>query len=300
MKRILVTGATGIAGRFIVENLLARGYEVTAAARNKPEAGFFSQPVEFAEFSLDSGADWLPLFEGTGRFVHCAFDHVPGRYRGGEGDDPDKFRRLNLEGSVALFEAAKRASVKRAVFLSSRAVYGKQPEGLVLTEETEPHPDTLYGEIKLETERAIAAMTDENFLPASLRVTGIYGPPAPGKKHKWQDLFAAYLSGETLSPRIGSEVHGDDLAVAVRLVLELDKGPLFNAAITGNPSGTVFNVSDILLDRHDLLAAVKAETACPHSLPPHSRPGAFNVMDSSRLKALGWHPRGCLDLLNMV
>jgi nucleoside-diphosphate-sugar epimerase len=300
MKRALVTGATGFAGHFVVENLLSAGYAIRAAARHKPERGFFSKPVEFKRFELDPDRDWRQLCADTDCLVHCAFDHVAGLYRGGEGDDPRAFRRHNLAGTIALFEAAKRAGVERAVFLSSRAVYGTHPAGVLLDEATEPRPDTLYGEVKLETERAIATMADGRFQPVSLRATGIYGPPAPGTKHKWHDLFAGYLSGEEVSSRIGTEVHGDDLAAAVRLVLEADAKQLTNAAHHGDPSGFVFNVSDILVDRHDLLAAVKAQTGCPHPLPPTGDPQTFCAMDAKRLISLGWRPRGRLDLSGII
>ena len=46
--------------------------------------------------------------------VHAALEHVPGRYRGGEGDDPPRFWQLNVDGSVALLAAAREAGVARA------------------------------------------------------------------------------------------------------------------------------------------------------------------------------------------
>jgi nucleoside-diphosphate-sugar epimerase len=218
---------------------------------------------------------------------------VPGKFRGGEGDDPDTFRRLNVDGSLALFEAVRRAGVARAVFLSSRAVYGTQPAGAVLGEETEPHPDTLYGEVKLAVERGIATLADENFLPVSLRVTGIYGPAGPGRQHKWAALFADYESGEHITPRVGTEVHGDDMAAAVRLMLEGDTDAI-------RAAGSLFNVSDLLLDRRDLLAEYARLTGCNEPLPVRADASAYNAMDCARLKALGWRPRGALDLSELA
>ncbi len=233
------------------------------------------------------------LFDGVDGFVHAAFHHVPGKFRGGEGDDPETFRRLNVDGSLALFAAARKAGVERAVFLSSRAVYGTQPPGAMLTEETEPHPDTLYGEVKLDVERELAAMADDAFLPVSLRVTGIYGPAGPGRAHKWAGLFADYESGKTIAPRVGTEVHGDDMAAAVRLMLEGDAEAI-------RAAGCLFNVSDLLLDRHDLLAEYARLTGCTRPLPERADASGYNAMDCARLKALGWTPRGRLDLQRLV
>ncbi|MBX3573762.1 MAG: NAD(P)-dependent oxidoreductase [Mesorhizobium sp.] len=280
---ILVTGGSGFVGRFIVEALLGEGRRVRVMGRTRPADGFFSWPVEFVEGDLDPARDQSAAFEGVSAFVHAAFDHVPGRYRGGEGSDPASFRRRNLDGSVALFEAAKRAGVGRVAFLSSRAVYGEQPAGVELSEASEPHPDTLYGEVKLAAERALTAMSDDGFRGTSLRVTGVYGPGAAGRPHKWADLFDDYLSGRPVEPRRATEVHGDDAAAAVLLALDPPEPP------------PVLNVSDILLDRHDLLGIVKAATGSPHPLPPRSAE-PVNAMDCALLRSLGWRPGG-FDLL---
>ncbi|MCR5855675.1 NAD(P)-dependent oxidoreductase [Mesorhizobium sp. J428] len=278
---VLVTGGTGFVGGFVVEALLRRGDDVRVMGR---APGCFSAPVGFVRGSLDPGRDMSAAFDGVTRLVHAAFDHVPGRYRGGEGDDPKTFRHRNLDGSVALFQAAKRAGVERAVFLSSRAVYGVQPPGANLTEQMEPHPDTLYGEVKLAAERALAAMSDDGFRGVSLRVTGVYGPDAAGRPHKWSDLFDDYLTGWPVEPRRATEVHGDDVAAAVLAALDAPEPP------------PVLNVSDILLDRNDLLAIVQAATGSPHQLPPRSSE-PVNAMDCALLRSLGWQPGG-RDLLD--
>lgn len=296
--KVLVTGGTGYAGRFIVESLLSAGHAVTVMGRTRSGEGFFSKPVNFLQGRLDPDFVSPALFDGFDGFdgfVHAAFHHLPGKFRGGEGDDPETFRRLNVDGSRALFSAAKGAGVGRAVFLSSRAVYGTQPSGAVLTEETEPHPDTLYGEVKREVERALHNMAGDDFLPVSLRVTGIYGPAGPGRAHKWANLFADYEAGNKIASRVGTEVHGDDMAAAVQLMLEGDA-----AAIRAASPNLVFNVSDLLLDRHDLLAEYARLTGRTRPLPDRADASGYNAMECARLKSLGWSPRGRLDLGGLI
>lgn len=283
MSHVLVTGGTGLVGRFITEGLLAAGYEVSVAGRRPHAAGFFSAPVGFRAAELVPEGPQAGLFEGITALVHAAFDHVPGRYRGGEGDDPDGFRARNLTGTQRLFEAARTAGLRRAVFISSRAVYGRPPAGARLFETSEPAPDTLYGSVKLGGEQALAAMSGPGFSGASLRVTGVYGPPAPGRTHKWADLFADYLAGREVTPRAGTEVHGRDVADAVRRLLDAPAHAL---------AGSVYNVSDLVIDRRDILAPLKAASACPYPLPPAADAAALNVMDTGRLEAVGWRPGG--------
>ena len=299
MTATLVSGGTGLVGRFIVEGLLEAGHDVTVLARTPPSSGFFSRPARFISSALDPGRDQQAVFAGIDHFVHAAFDHVTGKYRGGEGSDPASFARRNYDGSMALLKDAKAAGVRRAVFLSSRAVYGPLPPGALAKEDDELQPSSLYGEIKCATERALAAMRAPGFLPVSLRVTGVYGPAAPGRRHKWSDLFDDFAAGRPIDPRVGTEVHGADLADAVRLVLEATAETLVASAQPPNPAGIVFNVSDILLDRCDLLQAYAAQTGLKQPLPEKADASAFTAMDCSRLHALGWTPGGVLDLSGM-
>ena len=217
--------------------------------------------------------------------VHAAFDHVAGRYRGGEGNDPDGFRRRNLDGTIALFEAARRAGVARAVFLSSRAVYGSTwPPGALLNELATPRPDTLYGKLKLESERALEGLSEGNgFCGASLRLTGIYGPAGKEAANKWDPLFRDYLAGREVPVRAGTEVHGEDAADAVLLMLESPADAV---------RGRVFNVSDVTVDTRDILEIVREATGARHELPHASDKAAVNAMATSRIEALGWKPGG--------
>lgn len=290
MTTTLVSGGTGYVGRFIVEGLLAAGHAVVVLGRAPPAEGFFSSPVRFVEGTLDPSREQADAFEGIDFFVHAAFDHLPGKYRGGEGDDAAGFRRLNQDGSAALFRSAKEKGVKRAVFLSSRAVYGVQA-GAALTEETMPRPDTLYGEVKLATEQVLRAMCDPGFCGVSLRITGVYGPAGAGRGHKWAGLFRDYLAGQPIDPRAGTEVHGGDVAAAVRLVLE---------APAARVSGEIFNVSDLLVDRHDLLAMVREVSGSAYMLPPRAGRSSVNAMTTGKVEKLGWRPGGLPALERFV
>lgn len=288
--RALVTGGAGYLGRFIVEDLLEGGWAVTVAGRTAPKDGSFSRPVAFRPLDLDPDADRAPLLAGMDALIHAALHHAPGRYRGGEGDDPKTFTRLNRDGSIALFKAAKAAGVKRCVFLSSRAVYGDWPAGTRLSEEMECRPDTLYGEVKRDAEAALASLADDSFVTASLRITGVYGASRTGGWHKWQELFEDYRAGRPIEPRAGTEVHGRDMAAAVRLMLTASPEEI---------SGQAFNVSDLLVDRRDLLWLVKEETRTGHPLPERAR-SLPNIMEISKIEALGWKPGGVALLRDTV
>ncbi len=256
--RVAITGASGLVGRFVVGWASAAGHEVQNLSRVNG-------------YSLGDRPD----LTGVDLLIHSAFSHISGRYRGGEGNDPEGFTRTNLDGSVALFEAAKTSGVKRVVFLSSRAVYGDYPAGTLLTENLTPRPDTLYGEVKLRAEDALARLSDANFIGQSIRATGVYG--AIGADNKWAKMFADFAAGITPPPRAGTEVHGLDLARAIEV---LGKAP----------SG-VYNISDITIDTRDLLERVATLTGALTPLPERqTKP--VSAMSTERLERYGWTKGG--------
>ena len=278
MKRVLVTGGTGLVGRFVVEALHTGGWNVTIAGRHPPDNRFPSD-IGFRPLRLDPEEGFADLLSGFDSLVHAAFHHVRSRYRGGEGLDVKGFWDRNYMATLQLFEAAAAAGLKRVIFLSSRAVYGRQPADAAVTEGTPCRPDTHYGLVKAAAEQHLAGMSA--LCGVSLRPTGVYGQPPFGGTHKWSELFDAYLAGQDIEPRFGTEVHGRDVAAAVQLMLE---------APTDRVAGECFNVSDLELDRHDLLALLKKLTECPHLLPSPADRTMYNLADTTRLRELGWRP----------
>ena len=257
--RIALTGASGIVGGFVLRAAQAAGHQVTRLDR---QTGFRLGGV--------------PALAGHDALIHCAFAHAPGRYRGGEGDDPEGFLRLNRDGTARLFDAAIRDGVGRILFLSSRAVHDGYPPGTDLPDDLPAHPVNLYGRVKADAEAHLAGLSVKG---TAIRATGVYGHP-----EKWRAVFDDYRAGRPVPPRVATEVHGDDLAAAVLLLLEHPDPP------------DLANCSDLVLDRHDLLAEVRSLTGCPHPLPARADPAPLRLQRCDRLRALGWRPGGMAKL----
>lgn len=272
---VLVSGGTGLVGRYVVNGLLAAGYRVVVGGRKAPDTTLFTSPVDFTTLNLDPARDQSAAFRGMDAFVHLAFDHLPGKYRGGEGNDPKRFRRLNIDGSTRLFETAKAMGVKHAIFLSSRAVYDGIAPGTTLTEELDLAPTSLYGEVKLKCEQALFSLSGDGFVTSSLRATGVYGALRP---NKWDELIADAHAGKPIAPRAGTEVHGDDVAAAVRLMIETDPTAI---------NGQAFNLSDITLDTRTIVARLGA-SAPVVALATLSA----NAMSTEKIRRIGWKPGG--------
>jgi len=282
---IAVTGATGIVGRFVCEYLGARNHTVRGLHRaDSNRRGFEHAPEWFAGDMQDPNA-LTTMLDGADAVVHCAFSHVPGRYRGGEGDDLEEFWRTNFGGTQRLLQIAQACGVERVVLLSSRAVFGRRRAGedpySPVADDHPLWPESQYGALKA-AEEALAAATQAPIVCA-LRSTGVYGVGFPVQHTKWYDVVRRVVQGERVEEvRAGSEVHGRDVARAIECLLDAPR------EVVG---GKGFNCSDLVVSTRDLVQAVAACLDCEAQLPQPSPP-VRNLMHSGGLLDLGWTPGG--------
>lgn len=172
-EKLLVTGASGFIGSFIVEEALRRDYDVWAAVRKSSSRQFLSDPrIHFIELDLDSTEHLLQQLKD------CSFSYVVHAAGVTKCLDKADFRRINTLGTQHLVEAllALRMPLRRFVYISSLSIMGaireEQPYREILESDT-PCPNTAYGKSKLAAEQWLS--TQE--LPyVILRPTGVYGP----------------------------------------------------------------------------------------------------------------------------
>lgn len=174
---VLVTGASGFVGRRLVGSLLGAGQAVRAACRS-PQT--FAAGICSAELSLvgdlDAATDWRQAVDGVDAIVHLAARvHVMQERT----DDPlAEFRRVNVEGTLALARQAASAGVRRFVFVSSIKVNGEATSlGLPFTADDVPAPSDAYGISKHEAETALMALSMQTGMEVVvIRPVLVYGP----------------------------------------------------------------------------------------------------------------------------
>lgn len=278
--RVAVTGGTGLVGRFIVDDLVMQGWEVTILARPGSSIDGYAETPNIVEGTMEDGAALDRMLKGADALVHAAFDHVPGRYRGGQGDDPIGFAQSNLMQSLRLLETALERGVGRCVVLSSRAVFSRTLPGIPLDEDHPVHPDTRYGAIKAALEAySVALAAEAGWTVAALRPTGVYGVTTPFERTKWLKLVQGVLRGEGgLPSRAGTEVHGADVAAAVRLLLTRPETDV---------AGRIFNCSDLYLSTREIAQIVQNLSGARGPLPAPCHDRDYPVMNADRLKQLG-------------
>lgn len=268
--RIAITGVTGRVGRAVLASLrLKGGYEARGLVRS-PDHGL---PIAAHMGHMDM-ADFRPFLRGCAGLVHCAFAHVPGRYRGGEGDDPEAFWNLNVNGTIRLLEQAREVGVRRVILFSSRAVYAnsKFDPGELIDGSFLPCPDTHYGLQKMAIEGLARLYSNEAMSVAVLRPTGIYdGDP---ETSKWRDLFFDAAQG------VFPKINRTSTEVPAVMVGNAAVG-LLAAEHPGVPGG-VFNLSDVRVSFSGILAVAGFDISAMS--PPEPMQGP--ELDRSDLRKL--------------
>ena len=173
--KILITGASGFIGSFIVEEALRRGFDTWAAVRKSSSREWLKdERINFIELNLSSKTQLVEQLKGH------AFDYVVHAAGVTKCLNKADFRRINTEGTKNLVDALIETGMplKRLVFVSSLSVFGaikeQQPYEEIRETDT-PQPNTEYGRSKLAAEQYLDSLGSR--IPyIILRPTGVYGP----------------------------------------------------------------------------------------------------------------------------
>ena len=179
--KYLVTGGAGFIGSHIVSALLEQGASVrvldnfsTGRRENIEELirQFGRNQIEVLEGDVRDASRVGEAVRGIEVIFHeAAFVSVPQSM-----DEPQECFDVNLTGTSLLFDAARRAGVRRAVVASSAAVYGES-EALPLVEDTPLQPKSPYAVSKRVNEMYAELFTNSfGFEVTALRYFNVYGP----------------------------------------------------------------------------------------------------------------------------
>lgn len=174
MERVLVTGAGGFLGGWVVECFGMAGIPVRAGIRSwKSAVRLARQPTEMVPCDVLSLKQLSAALQGCDAVVHCAV-----------GDE-----RVSIEGTRNLLKVARENQLRRIVHLSSVAVYGKS-SGMI----SEVHPrrsrGNRYAKMKIEAEKVCEEFIALGTPVVILRPSIVYGPFS----ETWTVSFARRLS----------------------------------------------------------------------------------------------------------
>ena len=163
---VLVTGASGLLGRTVVQQLIDRGDSVTVMQR-----GDSGLPVRQVQGDITDDSALGAALQNVDRVIHCAAKvSING--------PAAEFRRINVEGTSALITAARRRGVNSFVHVSTPSVAhlgaaihgdGAQPAD---PDRTRGH----YARTKAEAELLALAASDSTFAVCAIRPHLVWGP----------------------------------------------------------------------------------------------------------------------------
>jgi nucleoside-diphosphate-sugar epimerase len=225
VRTVAITGARGYVGSLLRRAFSADGWRSVSLVRRPPPGDTNARHYDLSQ------APSPALLEGIDTLVHCAWDLSVTRRA--------EIWRINVDGTAALLELAKRADVRRVIFVSSMSAY----EGTT----------QLYGRAKLECEGMAAGLGQ-----GVVRLGLVYGPG-------WGGMIGALRKMTKLPvtplPAGGSHqytVHEEDAVTAVVRLASVPEIPLVPLGIA-HPEPVTFS--------YLVRATGRTDGRMPHLLP---------------------------------
>jgi nucleoside-diphosphate-sugar epimerase len=200
---ILITGATGYIGSSLTFKLADRGLPVRILCRNAPREKEYDRPnITVVKGDINDVASVREAMVGARQVYHlAAFARLWAK-------DKDTFRRINVEGSRNVLEAARIAGVEKVVYTSTAGVIGPSDEKPM----TEDRPRitgffNLYESTKAESE-AIAREYSANGLPVVItNPSRVYGPGLDTVSNPVTKIIERYIKSDwKVIPGSGEDV----------------------------------------------------------------------------------------------
>ena len=236
--RILVTGASGFIGSFIVERGLELGHEMWAAVRPSSSRKYLADGrINFIELNFgcfDILERQISEFVSASGRWDCII-HAAGATKC---IDKNDFKRINTDGTRNFVEVLVRLNVvpRQFIYLSSLSVFGpvreQQPYTPILDSDT-PCPNTAYGISKLLAEEFLRSVP--NFPYVIMRPTGVYGP----RERDYYQMAVSIKQHIDFSvgykPQTITFIYVKDLVKAIYLAVE--KGVVGRSYFVSEPRG---------------------------------------------------------------
>lgn len=175
---ILITGASGFIGSFIVEEALNRGYEVWAGVRSTSSRKYLKDKrIRFVELDFNNDRDLRAQLSGH-KGTYSKWDYIVHCAGVTKCKNKAEFERSNYLHTKNFVEALLDLGMvpKLFVYVSTLGIFGpvREKDFLPIKDTDIQSPNTAYGRSKLLAEKYIQSVPE--FPYVFLRPTGVYGP----------------------------------------------------------------------------------------------------------------------------
>ncbi len=215
-----VTGATGLIGTHLVEQLVGAGEEVLALTRDRAHATHLPETVTVVEGDVADRATLRPPIDRADRVYHMAA-WFP---RASNAADVDRAEAVNIEGTRNVLELMDAHDVDKGVLTSTLGVFAADPRRPIRADRRPPRPEVpLYFRTKWEALYQVAEPMAASGLPLVTVLPGFVFGRRADPVGTVRRLFRAYLSGEVpVVPRghVAPWDHAADIAAGHRRAMD--------------------------------------------------------------------------------
>ena len=291
-NKVLITGVAGFIGSNLAERLIREDkYQVIGI--DNLSYGVVEQVPEEVEFhQLDIRDEAIyHVFQDVDYVFHFAAKNCISDCQ----IDPVETADINVRGSVNVFEASRKARVRKVIYAESSALY--EGSERLPTPEWDVHPRSFYSISKLASMHfAEGYARFHNMSFTALRYFCVYGPRQDYRR-TIPPVFSAFiiklLKGEQPSVFGTGEkrrdfIHVDDINDFHILCMEDDRttGKTFNLG-----SGTNYSINEI----YSLITGLIGSEKKPVYLQDLPGEAQANLADITEAKKLGWNPKISLE-----
>ena len=282
--KILITGANGFLGYYLVEHLLEKNYSVIATGKGKCRLPF-THDINFQYLSMDFTEPFS---------IHDVFENIKPDVviHAGAMSKPDeceldqmKAYLVNVEGTVQLL--INSADIKSFfIFLSTDFVF--DGERGMYSEDDIPNPVNYYGKTKLEAEEAVKEYEHDW---AIVRTVLVYGKNHSGHNNILKILREKLEKGEAynvVNDQVRTPTYIEDLAKGIVTIIEKRATGVFH--LSGKDILTPYQMAIKTAEQLKLdSSALKKVTASSFSQPA-KRPLKTGFIIDKAKKVLGYEP----------
>ena len=288
--KVLITGANGFVGRWLVKTLTDAKHSVIATDLDEPQTLEGTSQTAALDITDPISVTAIMREEQPDACIHlAALAFVPD----GE-NNPSSMMNINLNGTLNILTAMRNESpLTRLLFISTSQVYGNV-SGQV-TETTPPRPTTLYGISKTAAELTVLGFCKACGTDAIIaRPTNHTGPGQPAQyviPAFARQIKQAATEGASSAPMRVGNLESERAIMDVR-----DVAKAYMALIEQGRSGEIYNICNgapqpmsTMLDTLCDIANVKLETETdPDLWRPTDRSPELEC--SKILADTDWHP----------
>ncbi|MDR1347711.1 MAG: NAD(P)-dependent oxidoreductase [Prevotellaceae bacterium] len=220
--KILITGASGFIGSFLVEKSLEQNFETYAGIRASSSKKYLSdERIKFIDINYSNKEELISQLNEFKR-QHGAWDYIIHNAGVTKCDRKRDFDKINFMFTKNFVEAICATSLipKTFVYISSLSAWGagneKTLEPIKLNDT--PKPNTAYGKSKINAENFIAGIPDFPYL--FIRPTGVYGPREKDYLSFLKSVKKGIVPSVGFKPQYLTFIYVKDLAKAIFLLIE--------------------------------------------------------------------------------